>query len=325
MSSIRIVSRDNGVGLSRDMALVEALFREAGHRVEVMGYGGNRMVNRLAEARQRIRHATGGVVDVQIFLERIYGRLLPLARHNVLVPNPEWFAPGWHAVLPRFDAVLCKTRHGADIFENLGCRNVHEVGFTSDDVFVPSIGKTVGFFHLAGRSSAKGTRSVLEAWQRHPEWPRLVVVQNPKMATHAVELPNVEHRLAYVDAAELRRLQNAHLFHLCPSEMEGFGHYLNEGRSAGAIVLATDGAPMNELVSDDEGVLIAPASARREGLVERFHVDVAGIEAGVSRALAFDHAERERRSRAARKRFLDADAAFRSGFVARCLAAVGLG
>ena len=41
----------------------------------------------------------------------------------------------------------------------------------------------------------------------------------------------------YIDDAELRTLQNRHLFHLCPSETEGFGHHLVEGMSCGAITL----------------------------------------------------------------------------------------
>lgn len=318
MAHIRIISRDNGVGLTRDMALVADLFRDAGHEVEVVAYGGNRMLDRCMEIGLRLRHAAGRRVDVQIFLERVYSRLLPLAGCNLLIPNPEWFQPGWRQFLPRFDAVLCKTRHGAGIFSALGCE-VREIGFTSDDVFDPAVERVREFFHLAGRSSAKGTDAVLDAWALHPEWPLLTVVQNPKTATRRVELPNVSHRLEYIDAAALRRLQNRCLFHLCPSEMEGFGHYLNEALSAGAIVLATDGAPMNELVTPACGVLLAPAACRREGLAERFMVDVAGIEAGVAQALALDDAQIARMRDAARTRYLDGDTRFRNGLVTECL------
>ena len=50
---------------------------------------------------------------------------------------------------------------------------------------------------------------------------------------------NIDHRIGYLDEAELKRLQNAHVFHLCPSETEGFGHYLVEAMGIGA---GTDGA-----------------------------------------------------------------------------------
>lgn len=318
MAHLRIISRDNGVGLTRDMALVAELFRDAGHQVDVVAYGGNRMLDRCMEISHRLRHAAGHRVDLQIFLERVYARFLPLAPCNLLIPNPEWFQPKWRQLLPRFDAVLCKTRHGADVFSALGCE-VREIGFTSDDVFDPVVERVREFFHLAGRSSAKGTDAVLDAWARHPEWPHLTVVQNPKTATRRIELPNVSHRLEYIEAAELRRLQNRNLFHLCPSEMEGFGHYLNEALSAGAIVLTTDGAPMHELVTADCGVLLTPVASRPEGLVQRFIIDIAGIEAGVAKALAFDDAAIARMRTAARDRYVDGDARFRRGLVSECL------
>lgn len=324
MSRIRVISRDNGVGLSRDLALVADAFRKAGHQVEVMAYGGNRLLDRCAEIARWARRGPQRIVDLQVFLERVYPRMLPLASRNVLVPNPEWFPPAWTGFLPRFDAVACKTAHGADIFRRLGC-NVVDAGFTSDDVFDPDVERVRQFFHLAGRSSAKGTRAVLEAWSRHPEWPTLVLVQNPRGVPGPSALPNVVHRLEYVDGAELRRLQNASLFHLCPSEMEGFGHYLNEGLSAGAIVLTTDGAPMNELVDAGHGVLIEPATRRRHGLVESQIVDAAGVEAAVAQALAMDDAELARRRAAARQCFLARDGRFQREFARLCIGAARLG
>jgi len=161
---------------------------------------------------------------------------------------------------------------------------------------------------------------VLDAWALHHEWRQLTVVQNPKTAKRRVDSANVAHRLEYIDDAALRRLQNRSLFHLCPSEMEGFGHYLNEALSAGAIVLATDGAPMNELVTPDCGVLLTPAGRRQEGLTERFIVDVAGIEAGVAQALALDDAAITRMRETARARYVEGDRRFRNGLVPTSLA-----
>ena len=52
MANVRIISRDNGVGLSRDMQLVAGLLREAGHKVEVFGYGGTHAAT-IGEAYRR--------------------------------------------------------------------------------------------------------------------------------------------------------------------------------------------------------------------------------------------------------------------------------
>ena len=49
--------------------------------------------------------------------------------------------------------------------------------------------------------------------------------------------------------------------HVCCSDAEGFGHYINEGRAHGALVrtVTTDAAPMNELVDESCGLLVAPS------------------------------------------------------------------
>jgi hypothetical protein len=56
---------------------------------------------------------------------------------------------------------------------------------------------------------------------------------------------------------ELLGLQQSSGVHLCPSREEGFGHYINEARALGALVMTTNWAPMNELVQDHFGVLIS--------------------------------------------------------------------
>lgn len=318
MADIRIITRENGVGLSRDMCLIADVLSEAGHQMEVFGYRGSQVGNRLREVGLWGRCALHGQADVQIFVERVYHRCLPLARRNVLMPNPEWFLPKWQRYLPRFERVLCKTRHAEAIFRALGCKTVL-TGFTSKDLFDPAVARERVFFHLAGRSTAKGTEVVLAAWRRHPEWPLLTVVQHPKLARPGPQAANISHRVEYLDETELRRLQNSHRFHLCPSEAEGFGHYLMEGLGVGAVVLATNAAPMNELVTPGRGLLVEPAQCVRRGLVDFHLVDEAGVEEAVERALALSEEECERLGITARSYFLDNDRRFRHSLEAACL------
>jgi hypothetical protein len=51
----------------------------------------------------------------------------------------------------------------------------------------------------------------------------------------------------------------SHVLHIMPSEREGFGHSINEGRAAGALLLVPDHPPMNELVREGSGLLMQPA------------------------------------------------------------------
>ena len=144
------------------------------------------------------------------------------------------------------------------------------------------------------------------------------MVQHPKVARPGPEAANIHHRIDYLDGAELARLQNAHRFHLCPSEAEGFGHYLVEALGVGAVVLATDAAPMNELVTPERGLLVPWTRSDRRGLVDFHFVDAAGIEAAVERALALTADECERIGQAAREFFLDNDRRFRANLLAAC-------
>ena len=309
-TDVRVITRDNSVGLTRDLHLVARVLQDAGRDVDCVGYGGSKLGNRLRELRLQWGARLFGPAPVQLFLERVYPGCFPTGRRNLLIPNPEWFLPTWTHSLPRFDRVLCKTRHAVAIFDALGCATRY-IGFTSEDRLDGAVPRERAFFHLAGRSQAKGTQVLLDAWRRHPEWPRLTVVQSAKTAKPGAPVANITHLTGHLDDAQLRRLQNAHAFHICPSEAEGFGHVLMEGLSTGAVLLTTDGAPMHELVTSERGLLIAPATTGTLNLSPQYFVDVAGIEAAVERALALDDAQRTRLGTAARRYFEQADAAFR--------------
>lgn len=311
LPQVRLISRENGVGLSRDLDLMAGIL--AGRlQVERLGIAGrSRMrVQELGLWSRRLMH---GKVPLQLFSERVYRRCLPLAERNLLLPNPEWFLERWLPLLPAFDAVLCKTRHAERIFRALGS-DARYVGFTSPDRMREAVPRERVFLHLAGRSSAKGTQTLLATWQQHPEWPLLVVVQHPKVAIGKVQAGNVDHRIAYLGDAALRTLQNRCLFHLCPSETEGFGHYLMEGLSVGAVVLATAAEPMDELVTAQRGIRIPVAGSRAEGLARRYFVDAAGITAAVEQALALEEEDLTQLSSNARAYYLDNDAAFARRF-----------
>ena len=301
--SLRLLTRDNGVGLSRDLRLMaEGLF-QAGFDCERVAFGAGGRSGKAMELDLWVRRLRHGRADLQIFLERIYPRCLPLSKRNVLVPNPEWLLDKWRPLLPRFDLVLCKTRHAQRIFEARGCPTAY-IGFSSEDRRDVSVPRERAFFHLAGSSAAKGTEVLLTAWRRHPEWPRLTVVQAARHARRGPAAANIEHRIGYLDDGSLRWLQNRHVFHVCPSEVEGYGHHLVEAMSVGAIVLATDAAPMNEHVTHDRGVMIGARPGHRQGLALTHDVTVEAIEQAVDYALCLTGLQRAAMAEAARTHYL---------------------
>lgn len=308
---IRLISRENGVGLSRDLDLMRRILAPVAD-AERIGLGSTSRA-RLQQSRLWLQRVLHGKLPLQLFSERVYPRCLALAERNMLLPNPEWFLPRWHPWLQKFDLVLCKTRHAERIFGSLGC-NTRYIGFTSEDRLLPEVPRQRVFFHLAGRSKAKGTEVLLQTWCRHPEWPLLIVVQNPRSAQAQVTAHNIDHRIAELDDAELRRLQNQCLFHLCPSESEGYGHYVMEALSVGAVTLTTDGEPMNELVNAQRGLLMVPARRVKQDLVWRYYVDAASIEHAVERSLLLADSTLQVLSRQAREYFADNDRAFTRRF-----------
>ena len=323
MALISTIVWDNGAGLTRDTELVESLLAAEGHRVvrhhlEPPGW------------LERMRHwlARGPRYDLNLFIQNVVPEWIPLAHRNALVPNPEHLGITDRELLPRLDAVLCKTRSAVEMTREHGGRP-RFVGFTSLDRGGesadrhPAAAREVRALHVAGRSLQKGTTQVLSLWLRHPEWPRLTIVARaPNIVPSSGSLPpNVAFEDRTLDDAALRELQRTHALHLCPSESEGFGHTLVEGMSCGAIVITTDAPPMNELIAPDFGLLAGWTSHTTMGAGKRYSPDPGELERAVEKALMLSPAERTALGSAARSRFVDLDRGFREGF-ARVVAEV---
>lgn len=318
MIRVNLIARDNGFGLSRHLHLLEGALTGADLDVTISGIRRGALRKalhplklRTSTLARRLAGRSAPRWDVNLMLERVRPEYLPTARRNVLIPHPEWFDERDRAWLPRLDRVFALTRHAVPIFESLGLR-VDYTGFTSEDRLDASVPRERAFFHLAGRSSNKGTDTLLVTWRKHPEWPRLTVLQSPRVTRALVSAPNVAHRADYIPDDELKRIQNAHRFHLCPSETEGFGHYLVEAMGVGAVVVTLDAPPMNEMITPERGALVPFSRTGRQSLATTYFYDEAALEAAIERLLATPDAELERMGAVARAWFEDNDRAFRS-------------
>lgn len=321
MARINLLAWDNRRGLSHDIRLLSEALLALGHQVHVTRLGPHRHdggwkagLLYLRQWWQRLRHADrrATLYDANIALEHVRPAWFGLARLNLLVPNPEWLSPRSQRYLPRFDAILCKTRYATDLFTARGCRALH-IGFHSTDCLEPDVPRHPVFLHMAGASQMKGTQRLLALWQRHPEWPKLLVLQSPRTATRLAEPApaNVEHRIGYLgDVREIRRLQNSHVFHLCLSETEGWGHYIAEAMSCKAIVVTCDAPPMNELVTTARGVLIEAHETGPFNLATLHRFDESALEAAIERLMAMPAHERAAIGEQARTWFASNEATF---------------
>lgn len=314
MTTVNVIARDNGAGLSVDLRIVADALVDAGFDVTVTALGHrSRLVGKLLYGWSRLRRRWQRTAryrhDINVMLERVQPHLLDDARRNVLIPNPEWFHRDWHRWLPRFDRVLVKTRHAGTIFDALGCSTRH-VGFSSADQWLPLVARRRQFLHLPGRSNNKGTQALLRLWAEHPQWPALTVVWRSRQADLAQAPGNVQWLRERLDDDTLRHLQNANAFHLCPSETEGYGHYLVEALGVGAVTVTLDAPPMNELVTPERGVLCAAQAFGTQALATVYRFDAETMRAAVERCIAMDVEERSVIGARARNWFQDNRRAF---------------
>lgn len=317
MIRVNLIARDNGFGLTRNLHLLHDALAGAGCEVTISGIRRGALRKALhplkLQAGKVARRLAGKDTrrwDVNLMLERVRPEYLATARRNVLLPHPEWFDERDGAWLPRLDRAFVLTHHAVPIFERLGMK-VDYTGFTSEDRLDRTVPRERTFFHLAGRSANKGTATLLALWRRHPEWPRLTVLQSPRSAQPGLPAANIAHRVDYIPDAELKRIQNTHRFHLCPSETEGFGHYLVEAMGVGAVVVTLDAPPMNEMVTPARGALVPFSRIGSQSLATTYFYDEAVMETAIEHLLAASDAELERVGEAARAWFVDNDRAFR--------------
>lgn len=263
---INVISHDNGVGLSKDYQILKEALPQ--HRLNFIDL----KVNPKRTS-----------ADINIFLEIYDYKLTRMAGTNYFVPNPEWFMDKWHFNLKRIDKVICKTRDAERIFNHLGCDTVY-TSFTSLDKNRPDIEKQIGFFHGAGKSMMKGTKYTKQVFEHTPEIPFF----------------SSDAKTKFYSEEEFTKLQNQYQFHVCCSTYEGFGHYIHEAKSMGAIVLTTDGDPMREFITEETGILCRPVSQQRHGLAIMKICNARSIQDGVVKALGMSSDEIKQMSAKAR-------------------------
>lgn len=278
--TVRIIGPDNGHGLSRDREILTTAFRNAGWRVEYAAY---------RDAHVQVRCA------VNVHLENITHHLLGTADCNVVIPNPEWWQPAGTASLALPSVVAwVKTADAERMFASLGVR-VERLGFCSVDRrswdMQRFLGRKRSFLHLAGASPNKGTLRLAMAWQE--DWPQLVIAcERPIRAVRPLP-SNVTIICRRLPDDAVRRLQNEFLFHIYPSEYEGFGHAQWEGLSCGSVVFAADAPPFDEH-SDAFRLMASTCDAEsRVGslLARRRFVTQEALTAAVTWATAMSDAE----------------------------------
>jgi glycosyltransferase involved in cell wall biosynthesis len=308
---INLLVHVHTIGLRRDVLVYREALRGLPVRLSVTAFDpalGSRVARGLTRAAGSVLRRP--LYDINLFVEEIAEAWIPLARVNCLVPHQEWFSDTTRASVSRMNWLLCKTQFAMRLFAEMGPR-VTFTGFSTLDRYDPSVPKDYGAcVHVAGTSLQKGSAIVNEVWLRHPEWPVLTLHWHEPTA-RPVPGRNVLCVTSYVDERTLRETQNRCGIHLCPSEAEGFGHYLMEAMSCASVVITTDAPPMNELVQTDRGILVGYRHKAPQAAGTNYYVDPAKLEEAISGVFAMNPSEREKLGRRARVWFLENDRLFR--------------
>ncbi len=247
---INVYTAFNGVGLQKDYEIIKSLLSP---KHEVVGV-------------DWLKREMGKPADINIHMEIPRYECLSTARRNILIPNPEWFAKAWVTRILCFNEVWCKTSDCHRIFSKLNPRSVL-TGFMSDDLFMPTVYKEKKMIHVAGKSHTKGTLEIIEAYKKYPDLPPCTIISSEKW-----EVSGNLTLMGRVPCDELKMLLNENLIHLCPSSYEGWGHYLHESFSTGAIVITTDFPPMNEFTKRNL-VQVSSTTPMHQAIIGHVSVD----------------------------------------------------
>lgn len=293
VKSVALVSSDNGVGLTHDMRLLDSMLTDAGYNVSWVDWKSTYMPHH----------------DIAIFLELWNHRLTRFATSTIGIFNLEWFQRQWTIGLHACTQLWTKSGEAQYLFASqMGLsRKTTYTGFVSRDMYDPAVPRELTAIHLRGKSSLKGTKAVLEAWETNPDLPPLTVISNDPLS-----VPSGVRLLHRLTDGQLSHELNRAQIHVCPSETEGWGHYIAEGMSVGAVVVTTDAAPMSEHITPETGFLIAPVSRCQHGMATAWCVDAPGVATAVRSVVGMTPGARAAMGFRARERFHDRNKAFRT-------------
>lgn len=266
-----ITNTDGGKGLQREAELLASLLSGAGHTPTPVHF-------------IKGRTPPHNAFDLAIFLETgsaRESRFFDCAPRRWLIPNPEWWNPA--DSLDPFERVLCKTGDAERIFRQRpdGGDRVRFIGFESRarGAFTP--GRQLGFLHVAGGSTLKGTQAVLDAWAQHGVEHPLTVVTFVPGSFQWPRCSAIKAITSRITDAHLADLLRSIPVHLQPSEYEGFGHVIYEGLSVGACVVTTDAEPMRSV--DGVADVVSVSRSWQMGSARLWGVSAAAVAETVRR------------------------------------------
>ena len=284
---VTIISNKNGSGLEKDIKIISDIISNF-YKVDFRAAYGNFVP---------LDNENEVCIFIELIDERYYGK------YNILIPNQEWFFKRWVKELNNFNVIYTKTKLAHNIFNKIH-KNVKYIGFTSLDMYKDVV-KVKECFHTQGRSIDKGT-NILSGWKQ--DMPKLNIITMLKMNNSFINL--ISERLSDDDFI---KVSNQNLIHICPSTVEGWGHYINEAKSMSNVVITTNSEPMNQLIKDKRFLCdVVNIKQKSDSFGIRTETSIQQIESVLSNILDLDLIEIGKQNRI---EFLENDKEFRERFI----------
>ena len=178
--------------------------------------------------------------DVGIFFQEYDIQWLSRNKTNILIANEEWLQSPKLSTLKHFDKIITKSSFAKQLLSPYN-KNVINCGFISKDRFNSTIKKENKFIHALGKSSQKGTECILDTFIPSDNNLPITIIESRGGCTldKICNTPNFNYIKDFITEEAMNLEFNRNFIHLCPSYYEGWGHYLYEALSTGALVYAS--------------------------------------------------------------------------------------
>ena len=293
-------------GLAVDAEILATSFKRLGHAVARCPMPREAYLRDSKGNREQVNIGNRG--DIAVFVESVFEHpFLASYSRRICVANPEWFRPLDAERIGLIDEFWHKTRFGMERMSAAFPQTAHAyVGFTSPDRMT-RVEDYDTFIHCRGLSPFRNSQAILTRWLANPGWKKLKLQaygREPFLnLSEWISIRNLDLYFGYLDQQEYDRQMSSGGVHLCTSEVEGFGHYINEARAVAALTVVLDASPMNELIDAESGVLIPVTGSVPQNFGLRFQTTEENIGAAIEELMVMGREKKQQLGLRARMRY----------------------
>ncbi|MBT8605976.1 glycosyltransferase [Polynucleobacter paneuropaeus] len=249
-----------------------------------------------------------GGADIAIFIEKILPqrRMLEYPR-RILSINPEWLTSEELKKIDVITEMWHKSQYSLDIVAPKFPELIHRLtGFTSPDTNIRAE-RFDRFICLSGKAfERRNTQATFNIWLKNPSWPAIKI----QLYGNSLDFPgwihfanNVTCYQGFMDRSGYLANASKSGCHLCLSETESFGHYINEARAMAAFTVILDAPPMNELINGDSGFLIPTTQFKPFNFGNKYAVSEENLGLAFEKLMFMNPQDRQELGNNARKRY----------------------